>query len=252
MPSLRSRFAVILLCHLCLGAATSASARPLSPVTPETPLQGRSVTSLLWERLRGPLQPNGLNVLALGGLTAGLTENLESPEQEVSFLEHRALEGVSDVGNLFGAGEFAAVSSLGLWTAGSVLGLPRVDALGRDLTATLAATTVYTWALKAAVRRPRPSGGPWSFPSGHTAVAFATATVIGRHLGRKAGTLAYVAATCTAAARMEDNRHYFSDVSFGAALGMAVAGVELPFDWWGSVRQHTRWTASGLSFEFGF
>lgn len=247
MPIRRSS---LLLAVLCLGVAVSASAQ--SPPSPSVVSHGVTGPSLFWERLRAPLDPGGLNVLAVGGLTAGLTENLESPKKEVSFLKHRALEGVSDVGNLFGAGEFAAVTSLGLWTFGSVLDLPRVDALGRDLTATLAATTVYTWALKAAVRRPRPSGGPWSFPSGHTAVAFATATVIERHFGWKAGALAYVAATCTAAARMEDNRHYFSDVSFGAAVGLAVAGVELPFDWWGPVRQHTRWTVSGLSFEFGF
>ena len=74
-----------------------------------------------------------------------------------------------------------------------------------------------------AVGRTRPDGSVFSFPSGHTATTFATATVLQRHFGWKVGIPAYAAATYVAASRIQVKRHYLSDVAFGAALGI-VAG----------------------------
>ena len=62
-----------------------------------------------------------------------------------------------------------------------------------------------------------------SFPSGHAAVTFAAATVIERHLGWKRSVLGYAIASYVAASRLHDNRHYLSDVLFGAAVG-SIAG----------------------------
>jgi membrane-associated phospholipid phosphatase len=47
--------------------------------------------------------------------------------------------------------------------------------------------------------------------------------VLQRHLGWKAGIPAYAVASYVAASRIQGQRHYFSDVAFGAAVGM-VAG----------------------------
>lgn len=70
---------------------------------------------------------------------------------------------------------------------------------------------------------------------GHASVTFASATVIERHLGWKQSTLGYTIASYVAASRLHDNRHYLSDVVFGAAVG-AIAGR--------TVTQHGRdsWT----------
>ncbi len=81
----------------------------------------------------------------------------------------------------------------------------------------------WTIGLKQVVRRDRPEGTGFSFPSGHTATAFASATVLQRRFGWKAGIPAYGIATYVAASRVEMQRHYLSDVAFGAALGI-VAG----------------------------
>lgn len=54
-------------------------------------------------------------------------------------------------------------------------------------------------------------------------VSFATAFVLQRHLGWKAGVPAYAMATYVAASRVQDKRHFLSDVAFGAAIGI-VAG----------------------------
>jgi membrane-associated phospholipid phosphatase len=54
-------------------------------------------------------------------------------------------------------------------------------------------------------------------------VTFATATVLHRNLGWKAGIPAYGFAAYVAASRVQDKRHFLSDVAFGATLGI-VAG----------------------------
>ena len=54
-------------------------------------------------------------------------------------------------------------------------------------------------------------------------MTFATATVLQRDLGWKVGVPAYGLATYVAASRIQDKRHFLSDVTFGAAIGI-VAG----------------------------
>ena len=54
-------------------------------------------------------------------------------------------------------------------------------------------------------------------------ITFAAAAVIERHLGWKRSLLAYAIAGYVSASRLHDNRHYLSDVVFGAAVGQ-IAG----------------------------
>jgi membrane-associated phospholipid phosphatase len=93
----------------------------------------------------------------------------------------------------------------------------------------------YVQALKFTVQRERPDGSnSVSFPSGHSASAFATATVLQRHYGWKVGIPATIAAAYVATARVHDNKHYLSDVIFGAAVG-SIAGrtvVHHAADYW--------------------
>ena len=86
-----------------------------------------------------------------------------------------------------------------------------------------------TTAVKYAVRRYRPDGTQYSFPSGHSSVSFASATVLQRHYGWKAGGLAYGVATYVAASRIQEKRHFLSDVVFGATIGI-VAGRTVTID----------------------
>jgi membrane-associated phospholipid phosphatase len=75
---------------------------------------------------------------------------------------------------------------------------------------------------KFATRRPRPdASNNHSLPSGHTAAAFATATVLQDHFGWKVGVPAYGFGAYVAASRMSANKHYLSDVLLGAAIGVA-------------------------------
>jgi len=73
------------------------------------------------------------------------------------------------------------------------------------------------------VGRRRPDGSRFSFPSDHASSSFATATVLQRRLGWRVGVPAYAMATYVAASRLQENRHYLSDVVFGAGLGIVVS-----------------------------
>ena len=63
-----------------------------------------------------------------------------------------------------------------------------------------------------------------SFPSGHTATAFALASLFSSVYRDKAwvGILSYTIATGVAWQRIYDNKHWPSDVFLGAALGFAI------------------------------
>jgi hypothetical protein len=114
--------------------------------------------------------------------------------------------------------------SLGTYAYGRLFGQPKVSHLGMDLIRAQLLTEVLVEPLKFATHRCRPDGSNCqSFPSGHSAVTFAGATVLERHLGWKRSALAYVIAGYVATSRLHDNRHYLSDVAFGAAMG-TVAG----------------------------
>ena len=58
-----------------------------------------------------------------------------------------------------------------------------------------------------------------SFPSGHTANAFSSATTLYRRYGWQAGVPAYAVATLTGVARERAREHHWYDVVAGAAIG---------------------------------
>ena len=116
----------------------------------------------------------------------------------------------------------------------TVLGLGAVDGLQGDPAPieigaeSLVATELATYALKTVTHRQRPDGSASdSFPSGHTSFSFAAATYIARYVEEYAaddysalGYLAYGPAIYVGISRVENQRHFTSDVIFGAFLGM--------------------------------
>ena len=90
---------------------------------------------------------------------------------------------------------------------------------------TLAMVTngILTESMKRSFGRTRPNGSCCkSFPSGHTSHSFTMAAVASELYGKEMGILTYGLATLVAMSRINDNKHYLSDVIFGAALGAVV------------------------------
>ena len=82
-------------------------------------------------------------------------------------------------------------------------------------------TMATVFALKPIVNEKRPDGGKWSFPSGHTASAFAGAVFLQRRYGWNYGAPAYVASWLVGLSRLYSNHHRPQDVLAGAMIGIA-------------------------------
>jgi membrane-associated phospholipid phosphatase len=153
------------------------------------------------------------------------------------FLEYRSstTNSVARLGNAFGEPRYVFPVIGAGYLAGRLTGnesLSRVSL--RAGTAALLASGITT-ALKYTVGRTRPAGdgdgdvfrpfsGATSFPSGHTTLAFAVATVMAGETRDSWSDIAfYGAATLTGLARMNGDRHWASDVIAGALIGHLTA-----------------------------
>jgi hypothetical protein len=89
---------------------------------------------------------------------------------------------------------------------------------------TTAITTATITTLKNKTHRLRPDGSSHnSFPSGHTATAFAAAEMFNQEFKDQSpwfGYAAYTVATATGMLRMYNNKHWLSDVVAGAGFGI--------------------------------
>jgi membrane-associated phospholipid phosphatase len=138
----------------------------------------------------------------------------------------------------FGQPEVYGTVTAGLLLAGSVAHNPRLTRMGAHLAGALAVAGGISNGVKLVTGRSRPDNpaidgdaddfglfsGHASWPSGHTAMAFAFATALGDELHEpvaRYGLLA--AATAVGWSRINDNRHWLSDVAAGAVLGVASA-----------------------------
>ena len=140
------------------------------------------------------------------------------------------IDAAFEGGELLGGALFQVGSAFATYGLGRAVGRPGVVSLGRDLVRAQLLTQGVTQAMKYGVRRTRPDGSNTaSFPSGHSSGTFASATVLHRHYGWKAGVPAYAVATWVAASRLNENKHFLSDVTFGAVVGI-LGGRTVTFD----------------------
>ena len=115
-------------------------------------------------------------------------------------------------------------AAITVYVIGRAKDRPKVSHMGMDLIQSLAVSETLVQTLKYTTRRERPDGsGKNSFPSGHAADTFAFATALERHLGWKGAVPAYIFASYVAISRLPDDRHWLSDVVFGASVGI-IAG----------------------------
>lgn len=145
------------------------------------------------------------------------------------------LAGSDAVGRFFAPGKYIgavytqAGVAAGLYVVGRYILAPaeheprtnKVSEVGFDMFRAVIVSQVLTQAVKVSSQRDRPTGECCSFPSGHASAAFATASVLERHLGYRGAWPTFVIATYVATSRLHDNRHFLSDVVFGSALGIA-------------------------------
>jgi hypothetical protein len=175
-----------------------------------------------------PRRKSTWTLLAIGGAAALATHPADDYVRE-HVVGNNTAEHVFKAGKWIGNTEVEVGTAVGLWLIGRYVVPPAADQartnklshLGFDLIRTEILTEALVEGIKYSVRRDRPTGECCAFPSGHSATAFAIASVLERHLGYRASWPMLAGATYVATSRLVDNRHFLSDVMFGAGLGIA-------------------------------
>ena len=166
-------------------------------------------------------------------------------------LDNTALRN-SMAGAEWGVEKGSLIAAVGLWGTGLVTRNRTVADMGFHTLASIAVTQQVTQVLKGTFGRSRPYlvgdsvAHDWrlgtgfsqsdrrSFPSGHTSMAFATATALSHEISRawpRAGKVAtpllYAGAASGAIARIYHDQHWASDVTLGAAVGILTTRATL-------------------------
>jgi membrane-associated phospholipid phosphatase len=161
-----------------------------------------------------------MTLFGVGAAAAFLGHRADRPVTAWMSSERR-LGSALEPGNVIGGFQMQLGGALGTYAMGRLTHNPRITAVGADLFRAHVVSQTITGALKYSVHRTRPDGTHLSFPSGHTSATFASATVLQRHFGWKVGIPAMGVAAYVAAARIQEKRHFLSDVAFGGAIGLA-------------------------------
>ena len=197
------------------------------PLVTVTPAPDRPFTQLFQNLFRDAKRlPSKETALSLG-IGGGLALAVHPADDYV--YEHATANGPRPffkLGSTLGDGWAQVGFAVGSYGTGLIAKNRDLTHFGSDLIRAQVLNVVVTQGVKFSVQRERPegsSGHSYSFPSGHTSSAFATATVVWRHYGWKAGVPASFVGAWVGASRVQLGKHYLSDVVFGAAVG-TVAG----------------------------
>ena len=168
--------------------------------------------------MRGMLSRDNLLIAGIGGLGAAAGGRVDS--EATAFRWGRNVGNAMEPGKIAGGFVVQAGGALAAYAAGRATNSAKVTSIGASLFRAQMISQATTQTIKIAARRTRPDGTSLSFPSGHSAAAFATASVLQGELGWKIGAPAYGAAAWVAASRVHAKRHYVSDVIAGATIGI--------------------------------
>jgi membrane-associated phospholipid phosphatase len=160
-------------------------------------------------------------VLGAGG-GAALIAHIWDDDLAQEIDESPQLNDAFAPGSKYGAFAVMLGGSFAVYGVGRLTRHTHTAVVGADLVRGQILSQLWVQALKFSVQRERPDqSNNVSFPSGHAASGFAAASVLAHHYGWKAAIPAYLGAAYIGAARVHENKHYLSDVTFGAAMGIA-------------------------------
>jgi membrane-associated phospholipid phosphatase len=200
---------------------SSAEETTIRP-TPSTPGFGGLLESTVGDFRRLPSWET-VTLLSIGAVAAGFSHTVDRGVTHNVADSSMMLDRTMRPGAILGGKEFQFGTAFATFAIGRFSGNHRIADVGSKLLRAQFMAQTVSGIIKVSANRTRPDGTNLSFPSGHTAVSFASATVLQREFGWKVGIPAYAIASYIGASRIEAKRHFLSDVAFGAALGI-VAG----------------------------
>lgn len=200
----------IFLAALQIALCPSAHAEPYRPL------------DHMWYGTRDIRNKQSMVILSVGAAATAIALAADESVRD-HFAGKNRLGDWSPVGDFWGFGVPSFVIGLGTLGVGLLYSRDyEIDAGEAHLEA-LVASLVYTHALKVMFYRDRPDHSDrFSFPSGHTSMSFTTAASLMDFYGPVAGIPALGLGIFSATSRLADNKHWFSDTVFGAALGYAI------------------------------
>jgi membrane-associated phospholipid phosphatase len=226
-----------------MAGTESGQTQSAPPVQPDR-ISGEYVKGYVTDTgrmLSSPINWNGGDWLK-AGLVIGAASGLYLADADVRDFAQKNQSSTgdtgADVGNILG-NPLYAVPSLGLfYLYGHLAEDPKARRASLLAMESLAISGAFTMTIKLATRRPRPDTGEssttWnghgtkttnsSFPSIHTQTAFSIAAVFAEEYGTNTYVppIAYGVATLVGLSRVYDDKHWTSDVFFGAAIGYVV------------------------------
>ncbi len=143
----------------------------------------------------------------------------ESPELTELWGSSTFADVFFESGEIIGDGAFPMLASASLWGISKIAGSSRLRDFSSDLFRAQIINGFFTMGLKVSIKRTRPDGTAYSYPSGHTSSVFTTAGVVYRHFGKRWGIPAFIVASYVGLSRLQENKHYLSDVIAGGILG---------------------------------
>ena len=244
---------------LALGAITAGGSiideapTPANPIPPLTSPIEDIFERRYWELVlldtkevfTSPARWNSRDWLMLGGIAAGIGTVAVFDEQIEHAIRHARSDTATEIfDNIQPLGNEYAIGIIGsFYLAGEIFKDPRAKATALDsISATAIASGLIDNSFKYLVGRARPTDGkgaynfqPFSghdsFASGHTTEAFALASVISEHYESPLIRFtAFGLAGAVGYARLNNNRHWPSDVLAGAAIGTFVGKVVVRFN----------------------
>ena len=189
--------------------------------------------NILTSPIRWNLQ-DWLTASLVVGVTGGLMFVDEDIRDETQSSRSSFSDDLAKVGEAFGNGGYAIPSLGALYLAGHIMINDKAKLAALLSFESFVISGAFTLVLKHSAGRARPTNknesdnwegpnfdGGVSFSSGHTATAFSIATIIANEYDNHAivPPLAYGLAFLTGWSRINDNKHWASDVFFGAAMG---------------------------------
>jgi hypothetical protein len=171
---------------------------------------------------------------------ARLAEDEDDLQAWVQSHRTQATDRIAGYAKYLGDGKYALPALGALYCYGRLLDSPRAQRTALLSLESVAIAGAFSGGLKFLSHKRRPASSDFeesqwdgpsliaanrSFPSGHSTVAFAVATVIASQYGDHwiVPPLAYGAASMSALSRVNDNAHWASDVFVGSAIGYLTA-----------------------------
>lgn len=173
------------------------------------------------------------------GITAGLYTQDDNIRKWIQKNRSKTTDRISDFARPFGEGIYTVPAIGLLYIYGDISGNKKASQTALMSLESFVITGIFTQAIKFTAHRHRPpdSSKKWdgpslsldnlSFPSGHTSSAFSIASVIASTYKDKPliPILSYGVATLTGLSRINDDKHWASDVFFGAGLGYFIGNA---------------------------